>query len=182
MAGHARWASARGRDNVRNPPKKGQRGEAKLSDEYIANLIAEELEHSCPGETGCHGCQSWCPLCGSVGHVCDDPECNTHRRDVDVLSDMGGIERDLARCAKEVHRLEIEVIETEKELPRWSVFREQSQDRDYMRRRALGAAAGRCDDLEREMAELEEELTEIRAPGSLRFRPAQQSLEALHSR
>ena len=34
----------------------------------------------CPGRIKCHGPASWCPECGDVDLVCDDPNCEVHAR------------------------------------------------------------------------------------------------------
>lgn len=37
-------------------------------------------QSECPGKFKCHGPASWCPDCGDVDLVCDDPECEAHPR------------------------------------------------------------------------------------------------------
>lgn len=125
-----------------------------MSDEYIAQLIMDELRESCPGETGCHGCQSWCPKCGSVGHVCDDPGCDAHRRDTDVLRDLEGSRKRTAGLAAECKKIEETLLSME-------------GDRITDVRIELRRAATRYEREERENRELEDELREITAPGSM---------------
>lgn len=122
-----------------------------MSDEYIAKLVEDELVETCPGEKSCHGCVSWCPLCGDTGHVCDDPECDTHRRETDVLPDMQEAEEALFLDALECKRWEEAIlVEGKMERPR----------------RELQSAVERFKEDEKYLNELEEELQEIRRPSS----------------
>lgn len=77
-----------------------------MSDEYIAQLIVGELTSMCPGDRACHGCLHWCPVCGDVANVCDDPRCDSHPREKDQLRKMGRIEKELARLAAETKKWE----------------------------------------------------------------------------
>jgi len=38
----------------------------------------EPEESDCPGEGKCHGPVNFCPECGEVDDVCDDPNCDLH--------------------------------------------------------------------------------------------------------
>lgn len=38
----------------------------------------ESSDPACPGSGKCHGPVKWCPDCGDVGDVCDDPRCDSH--------------------------------------------------------------------------------------------------------
>lgn len=124
-----------------------------MSDEYIAQMMVDELRESCPGETGCHGCQSWCPKCGSVGHVCDDPGCDAHRRDTDVLRDLVDMKNGMARVAEDCRRME-------------KLMFGSAEDKVRDLRWQLKQAATRFEGCEKEIGELQDELREIRAPGS----------------
>ncbi len=124
-----------------------------MSDEYIAQLIVDELERLCQGNASCHGCQSWCPKCGTVDHVCDDPECDTHRRDTDVERDLVDARSMVTSAAKKCNRLEQELLP------------QRLQGMDDVRR-ALRSAISDFSYAERQVLDLEEELREVTGPGS----------------
>jgi len=69
----------------------------------------EGLMTECPGEGQCHGCLSWCDLCGDVDHVCDYPECSRHLREEEVEAQLAETERDLAALAAAHASLEAEL-------------------------------------------------------------------------
>ena len=122
-----------------------------MSDEYIAASIEAELAETCPGDKKCHGCVGWCPLCGDTGHVCDDPDCDTHRRDTDVLKDISELEGLARLYATECQRWEVAVLV------------EPKMERS---RRELRTAASNFAMYEKDLTELEEELEEVRRPWS----------------
>lgn len=124
-----------------------------MSDEYIAQLIVDELRESCPGPVGCHGCQGWCPKCGTVSHVCDDPECDTHRRDTDVKRELEEAVRTVRSAASACHGIESVLL-----------LEEAGVNHDY--RMAIRRAVSDFLYAEKELIKLEEELREIEAPGS----------------
>ncbi len=122
-----------------------------MSDEYIAALIEAELVELCPGERKCHGCVAWCPVCGDTGHVCDDPECDTHRRETDVLKDLVEAQDMVKHAANECKRWE-EAVLVEPKMAR--------------SRAELRKAASNFLNYEKELYEYEEELEELRKPWS----------------
>ncbi len=124
-----------------------------MSDELIFDYIVGELEKSCPGPEGCHGCQNWCPKCGSVGHVCDDPGCDAHRRDTDVLRDMAYVTHIMVKAAEECRWLEKLLC---------GAAEDKTKDLTWQLRQAVS----RYESGEKETSEIEGELREIRAPGS----------------
>lgn len=105
---------------------------------------------TCPGEKKCHGCVGWCPLCGDTGHVCDDPGCDTHRRDTDVLKDMSEIGGLARLCAAEAKKWETAIL----------------ADDTPSTRGMLRGAVNHFLMYEKDLLELEEELEEIRRPWS----------------
>jgi hypothetical protein len=124
-----------------------------MSDEYIAALAAEELRVSCPGPAGCHGYQNWCPECGTVSHVCDDPQCDAHRRDTDVLKELEETTERLRHAAKECKKIE-------------DMMRSSEGDNTTDMRIELRRMTARFESGEKATSEIEGELREIRAPGS----------------
>lgn len=120
-----------------------------MSDEYIAKLIEAELVETCPGENKCHGSVGWCPLCGDTGHVCDDPNCDTHRRDTDVLKDIKEVKDLVHLHAVECRRWE------------FAILAEGKMDKP---RRELRKSADNFLMYEKDLWELEEELEEVRRP------------------
>ncbi len=124
-----------------------------MSDSYIAEMITEELRRSCHGPTACHGCISWCPACGPTSHVCDDPECDTHRREIDVKRDMEEAEEKVAKTVALCIRREEELLARE----------ERASDVGWTRME-LRRAVRDHDLAERELGELGDELEGMRAP------------------
>lgn len=71
----------------------------------------------CPGRFKCHGPVSWCPECGDVDLICDDPKCDAHPRGKELekherltrlamLEVMGQYEIRMKEHAEAVRRLE----------------------------------------------------------------------------
>jgi len=123
----------------------------------VYQLILDELEATCPGPDACHGFQSWCPRCDDVSRVCDDQGCKTHKRDVDVLREMEGLDRDMALRALLVAGIEAEIASREKEHPPRGSVNNDGKRRWYCRH-----AISLYDYMDGEMADLERELGEIR--------------------
>lgn len=88
-----------------------------------------------------------------MGHVCDDPECDSHRRDTDVKKELEeairAVKSASERCRDLEDALRLEEAETH---------------HDY--RMALRRTVSDFLYAEKELLELEEELREIEAPGS----------------
>lgn len=68
-------------------------------------------ESECPGEGRCHGCMVWCDLCGNVGHTCDYPECDHHRRLEELERDIKAAEKEAAQASSHCRRCELEIRE-----------------------------------------------------------------------
>lgn len=45
----------------------------------------------CSGFGKCHGCLNWCIECGNVSMMCDDSECEVHRRRLKIEASMNEI-------------------------------------------------------------------------------------------
>lgn len=41
-------------------------------------LARAKVHPDCAGHGKCHGCLSWCVVCGDVFDICDSPRCDTH--------------------------------------------------------------------------------------------------------
>ncbi|HEY8095023.1 MAG TPA: hypothetical protein VIE65_02880 [Methylobacter sp.] len=65
----------------------------------------------CPGENKCHGCMSWCELCGDVSYVCDDTRCDTHQRENEVIQEIIELEKEIRRNAEKCRNYEIVIRE-----------------------------------------------------------------------
>ena len=62
-------------------------------------------DDECPGKHRCHGCRSWCPNCGDVDLLCDDPDCEAHMRTEEVRNELKYYFNEYERAAEEVNRL-----------------------------------------------------------------------------
>jgi hypothetical protein len=136
-----------------------------MSDEYIYAMILEELRETCPGPKGCHGFQSWCPVCGDVGHVCNDPRCDTHRRDTDVQANIRVIERSMRACAQACRRIERLMQARPKTGPAVASPRPKPWEPPSLEQE-LGWKVREYEDLEKDVRELEGELMEIQGAGA----------------
>ena len=88
-----------------------------------------------------------------MSHVCDDPRCDTHRRDTDVKKELEEAVRTVKTAAAKCRDLEGILL-----------LEEAGANHDY--RMAMRRAVSDFLYAEKEMVELEEELREIEAPGS----------------
>ena len=82
-----------------------------MGDEYTAKLILDELTETCPGDLACHGCLHWCPVCGDVANVCDDPRCDSHPRVEDQLRKIEKLKGELAKLAADAKRWEERLLQ-----------------------------------------------------------------------
>lgn len=112
--------------------------------------MSERPGEECTGQGTCHGCLGWCSICGTVSHVCDFPECDWHRRPEDVQRDLDALRRDFSDTAKKD----------------WERERRLGQDNREFRSWARSAAS-ELRRMEKEEAELEEELEATMKAGSL---------------
>lgn len=73
----------------------------------------------CPGRFRCHGPASWCPECGDVDLICDDPHCDVHLRGAEREARCHVAKMDFDRAWVAMREAEQSLIAASTALGRW---------------------------------------------------------------
>lgn len=76
-------------------------------------------ENGCPGRFKCHGPASFCPECGDVDLICDDPRCDVHARGNERERDVKRLRMEFARTNDENESKRRELIAAVEKWERW---------------------------------------------------------------
>lgn len=76
-------------------------------------------EPECPGEGRCHGCLKWCSYCGDCDLMCDDPECDTHKRIEEIQRDFRYSQIEVSNAERELETARKNHQETKETLDRY---------------------------------------------------------------
>ena len=92
----------------------------------------------CPGRGKCHGPQNWCPECGDVDLVCDDPQCDVHLRGEERLARLRAAKIALDRTEADYNVAQRNHAEAEKAFQRWEFGNSFMVSRIYREKKLSG--------------------------------------------
>jgi hypothetical protein len=80
--------------------------------------VGDDEVDDCPGRFRCHGLASWCPKCGEVDLVCDDPNCDFHARLAEKIAARTRLRRDYEEKAADARKADRLLADAERDLQR----------------------------------------------------------------